>query len=140
MRIFTVICLGLFVTATAQAQTKPATETQKPAAKETTKPAAAGAVGAPDQKGQPARGEKLYTDNKCQMCHSIGGKPHTRLPLDDVGSRLSAEELRQWLINPAEMTGKTKSTKKPPMPSFAKLPKEDVSALVAYMQTLKKKS
>ncbi len=140
MRIMTVICLAVFVAVTAQAQTKPAPETQKPATKETAKPAAAGAVGAPDQKGQVERGQKLYADNKCQACHSIGGKPHTRLPLDDVGSRLSAEDLRQWLINPAEMTGKTKSTKKPPMPSFAKLAKEDVSALVAYLQTLKKKS
>jgi hypothetical protein len=37
------------------------------------------------------------------------------------------------------MAVKHKQTRKPPMPSYAKLGKEDVEALVAYMQTLKKK-
>jgi hypothetical protein len=36
------------------------------------------------------------------------------------------------------MTKKTKSTKKPVMKNYAKLPKEDVDGLVAYMMTLKK--
>ena len=43
-----------------------------------------------------------------------------------------------WIVNPAEMTKKTGSTKKPPMPNkWAKLPAADVDALVAYMQSLK---
>ena len=38
------------------------------------------------------------------------------------------------------MTAKTKSTKKPAMPNrYDKLPAADVDALVAYMQSLKKK-
>ena len=94
-------------------------------------------LGAQDEKVQ--RGQKVYAVNKCQMCHSIAGKGNQKGPLDDVGSRLSAVELRQWLINPKEMTAKAKSTRKPPMPNYAKLSKEDVEALVAYMQTLKGK-
>jgi hypothetical protein len=40
--------------------------------------------------------------------------------------------------HPAELTEKTKSTKKPPMPNkFATLPAADLDALVAYMQSLK---
>jgi mono/diheme cytochrome c family protein len=36
------------------------------------------------------------------------------------------------------MAAKTKSTKKPPMPAkYGKLPKEEIDALVAYMQSLK---
>ena len=88
------------------------------------------------------RGKKLYAEQKCGMCHSLEGKGSANAlkgPLDDTGTKNSAEELRQWLINPKEMTVKTKSTRKPPMPSYAKLAKEDVEALVAYMQTLKKK-
>ena len=84
------------------------------------------------------KGQKLYATNKCQNCHSIAGKGNKKGPLDEVGSKLSAEEIRQWLINPVEMTAKTKSTRKPPMTSYAKLSKDDVEALVAYMQSLKK--
>lgn len=85
------------------------------------------------------RGEKLYVDQKCSMCHSVAGKGNQKGPLDDVGTRLSDEELRQWLINPRAMEQKTKSLRKPPMPPYAKLPAEDVDALIAYMKTLKKK-
>lgn len=91
------------------------------------------------QDAKVAQGQKLYAQQKCSMCHAVAGKGNAKGPLDDVGSRLSAEELRQWLINPQEMTVKTKSTRKPPMSSYAKLSKEDIEALVVYMQTLKKK-
>lgn len=84
------------------------------------------------------KGEKLYATNKCRNCHSIAGKGNKKGPLDEVGSKLSADEIRQWLINPVEMTAKTKSTRKPPMTSYAKLSKDDIEALVAYMQSLKK--
>ena len=86
-----------------------------------------------------AKGEQLFGSQKCAMCHSVGDKGNKKGPLDGAGSKLSAEEIRQWLINPAEMTGKTKSTRKPAMSSYAKLPKDDVEALVAYVQSLKKK-
>ena len=91
------------------------------------------------QDAKVAQGEKLYAQHKCSMCHAVAGKGNAKGPLDDAGTKFTAEELRQWLINPQEMSVKTKSTRKPPMPSYAKLSKEDVEALVAYMQTLKKK-
>jgi mono/diheme cytochrome c family protein len=91
------------------------------------------------QDAKVAQGEKLYATQKCSMCHSVGDKGNKKGPLDGVGTKLSAEEIRQWLINPQEMTVKTKSARKPPMSSYAKLSKEDIEALVAYMQSLKKK-
>lgn len=94
---------------------------------------------APQDAKVVAKGEQLYGAQKCAMCHSIGDKGNKKGPLDEVGSKLSAEELRQWLINPAEMTAKTKSTRKPVMPAYTKLAKDDIEALVVYMQTLKKK-
>jgi mono/diheme cytochrome c family protein len=84
------------------------------------------------------RGQKVFADNRCSVCHSVAGKGNTKGPLDAVGTKLKAEEIRQWLINPAEMTGKTTAARKPPMPPYAKLAKEDIDALVAYLQTLKK--
>ena len=86
-----------------------------------------------------AAGEKLYTVQKCSMCHSIGGKGNPAGKLDDVGSRLSEEDIRQWLINTRVMTEKAKSTRKPVMPAYTKLTKEEVDSLVAYLKSLKKK-
>lgn len=75
---------------------------------------------------------------KCSMCHSIEGKGNKKLPLDGVGTKLKAEEIREWITSPKSMMQKTKSTAKPPMPAYPKLSKEDVDALVAYLESLKK--
>lgn len=84
------------------------------------------------------KGQEVYTAQKCQTCHSIAGKGKKQNPLDGVGKKLSADEIRAWIVTPAEMTKKTASTKKPVMPNkYSKLPAADVDALVAYMQSLK---
>jgi cytochrome c2 len=88
---------------------------------------------------QVERGAKVYVEQKCSLCHSIAGKGNPKGPLDDVGSKLTADEIREWIVNPAEMTKKTKAERKPPMKASASLPKEDLDALVAYLTTLKKK-
>jgi hypothetical protein len=51
---------------------------------------------------------------------------------------LSDEEIRQWLIAPRVMSEKTKSTRKPLMPEYTKLSKEDLDGLIAFLKTLKK--
>jgi cytochrome c2 len=85
-----------------------------------------------------AKGEKLFTDQKCTLCHSIADKGNKKGPLDDVGGKLSADEIRSWITDAKGMTAKAKATRKPEMKAYT-LPKEDVDALVAYMQSLKKK-
>jgi mono/diheme cytochrome c family protein len=97
---------------------------------------------APTAAGQDAaqikRGEEVYAAQKCQVCHAIAGKGNKMNPLDGVGTKLSAADIRQWITNPKEMTAKTKSTKKPPMAAkYDKLSAADLDALVAYMQSLK---
>jgi len=84
------------------------------------------------------KGQDVYTAQKCQMCHSIGGKGGKTSPLDGVGAKLSADEIKLWIVNPTEAAAKAKSTKKPAMPNkYGKLPAADIDALVAYMQSLK---
>ena len=83
-------------------------------------------------------GVKVYAATKCNVCHSVAGKGAKKGPLDGVGSKLSEDEVRQWIVNAPEMTKKTKSTRKPVMKNYAHLPKDDVEALVAYMMSLKK--
>ena len=90
-------------------------------------------------KAQVERGMNAYTEQKCSDCHSIAGKGNAKGVLDDVGSKLMPEEIRAWLVNPAEMTKKTKADRKPPMRSYPNLSKEDLDGLVAYMRSLKKK-
>jgi mono/diheme cytochrome c family protein len=90
------------------------------------------------QDAQIAKGEAVYAAQKCALCHSIGDKGNKKGPLDGVGSKLAANEIREWMTDAKAMTAKTNSTRKPEMKSYA-LPKEDLDALVAYMVSLKKK-
>jgi mono/diheme cytochrome c family protein len=84
-----------------------------------------------------AKGEKVYADQKCSLCHSIAGKGNAKGSLDDVGSKLKADEIRQWIVDAKGMTAKTKATRKPEMKQYT-LVKDDVDALVAYLSSLKK--
>lgn len=85
-----------------------------------------------------AKGEKLFVDQKCSLCHSIAGKGNVKGPLDEVGSKDSSADIRAWISDANAMTAKTGATRKPAMKQFA-LEKDDVDALVAYLTTLKKK-
>jgi len=85
-----------------------------------------------------AKGEKLFVDQKCTLCHSIAGKGNTKGPLDEVGSKDSAADIRAWVTDANAMTAKTGATRKPAMKQFT-LDKDDVDALVAYLTTMKKK-
>ncbi len=95
-------------------------------------PRAAAANDALAQKGQ-----QVYAANHCSMCHSVAGKGNPKGSLDGVGAKFTADELREWIVNWKVMAEKHHATRKPPMMDFSKLPKGDVDALVAYLQTLK---
>ena len=84
------------------------------------------------------KGQEVYAAQKCQVCHAIAGKGGKTNPLDGVGAKLSADDIKQWITNPVEAAAKAKSTKKPPMPAkYGSLPAADIDGLVAYMQSLK---
>jgi len=85
-----------------------------------------------------AKGEKLFVDQKCSLCHSVAGKGNTKGALDDVGAKLPEADIRAWIVDANGMTAKTGATRKPAMKQFT-LEKGDVDALVAYLVTLKKK-
>ena len=83
------------------------------------------------------RGRAVFVEQKCTLCHSVAGKGSKKGPLDAIGTKLTAAEIREWIVDPVSMTAKTKSTRKPPMKKKA-MPPEDVDALVALLSTLKK--
>ncbi len=84
-----------------------------------------------------AAGAKIFTDQKCNLCHSIAGKGNAKGPLDDVGAKLSPADIRAWIDDAPGMTKKTNAPRKPVMKAYS-LPKGDVDALVAYLGSLKK--
>jgi mono/diheme cytochrome c family protein len=87
------------------------------------------------------KGAKVYAaaTPKCSVCHSIAGVGKATAKLDGVGSKLTADDIRQWMTDPKAAAAKHKSTAKPPMPTaYAKMSKEDLDALVAYLSSLKK--
>jgi mono/diheme cytochrome c family protein len=84
------------------------------------------------------KGEAVYGAQKCMTCHAISGKGNKNNPLDGIGAKLSADEIRHWIVDPIDAATKAKSTKKPPMPNrYSKLPPDDINNLVAYIQSLK---
>jgi cytochrome c553 len=94
--------------------------------------------------GTPAQvdaGKKAYDAKKCSQCHTVGGKGGTLTklyPLDGVATKLSAADLKAWVVDPAAM--EAKSDKKPKLKMSSKkavLTDADVTGLVAYMLTLK---
>jgi len=100
--------------------------------------ASVGFVASPAVAQDAKKGEEVYAAQKCSTCHSIAGKGKTANPLDGVGAKLSAADIKQWIVDPKTMTEKSKSTKKPPMPAkYASLPAADIDALVAYLSSLK---
>ena len=93
-----------------------------------------GALSAQDVK----KGEQVYAAQKCSTCHQIAGKGNKANPLDGVGKKLSADDIKKWIVDPVEMTKASKSTKKPPMPAkYKALPAADIDAMVAYLASLK---
>jgi mono/diheme cytochrome c family protein len=98
------------------------------------------APGAFAQDAKVERGKAVYAEQKCATCHAVEGKGGKMASsLDGVGSRLTEEEMRKWIVSPKEMEAKLATKPKVSMKAYPNLPKEDVDALVAYMQTLKKK-
>jgi mono/diheme cytochrome c family protein len=84
-------------------------------------------------------GRRIYEREKCAACHQIARKGNSRFPLDGVGSRLTPEQIRRWITHTAEMEAAL-----PRLPAIRmsstkyRLSKDDLDALVAYLDTLKK--
>ena len=83
-----------------------------------------------------SKGKDVYAAQKCNVCHAIAGTGNKKGALDGIAGKLSADELRTWLTDAPAMAAKIKSDRKPPMKAYT-LAKDDLDALVAYLQTLK---
>jgi mono/diheme cytochrome c family protein len=91
------------------------------------KAAAREAVGATSGSSPVAAGKQLFESYGCSSCHSVGGVGNTASPLDGVGSKRTAEEMKKAIVSPP--SGGT-------MPAID-VPQKDLDGLVAYLLTLK---
>lgn len=84
-------------------------------------------------------GLKVFVAQKCTTCHAIAGQGNKKGALDEVGSKLTPAQIREWLIDPVGMTAKTKAARKPAMKKKP-LSAADLDALVTLLAGLKKSS
>jgi mono/diheme cytochrome c family protein len=98
----------------------------------------AGSASGQDPKAE--KGLQVFTAQKCTTCHAIAGKGNKKGSLDDVGSKLTAEQIKQWITDPVGTAAKTTPapTRKPPMKK-KDLSAGDVDALVVLLSGLKAK-
>ena len=87
-------------------------------------------------------GKKVYAEAKpmpCKTCHAVAGVGNAKGPLDGIGGKLSAEDIKAWMRTPKEMSAKAKAVRKPPMPPYPpdKMSDENLAALTAYLLSLK---
>jgi mono/diheme cytochrome c family protein len=85
-------------------------------------------------------GRKIYESEGCAKCHMVAGRGNRMFPLDGVGTKLSAGDIRRWLTNTREMEDAL-----PKAPAIKMSTRKydfndaDLAALVAYLATLKEK-
>ena len=96
------------------------------------------ALAAQDKAANAARGKAVYDEQKCSLCHAIEGKGNKQHPLDGVGDKLSAADIRKWITSPKEMEATLPAKPKVSMKAYPNLKPEDLDALVGYVQSLKK--
>jgi len=82
-------------------------------------------------------GKKVYAAQKCATCHSVAGVGSKMAPLDGVGSKLTAAEIKAWITDPDPLTEKLATKPKIKMKKYT-LPDAELDALVAYVASLKK--
>ena len=82
-----------------------------------------------DVAGAPApAGAAVYERLGCAACHALRGAGNPRRPLDGVGTRLSRDQLRGWVVEPQRMKPGVQK------PAYDREPGTDIDALLDYLQ------
>ena len=81
-------------------------------------------------------GLKIYNQQGCSLCHEIDGHGNPRYPLDDVGSRRTAKELRDWVIGGDDIQGQLSERSFKFKQTHRNLTEYDLESLIYYLQSL----
>lgn len=80
-------------------------------------------------------GRKIFNQQMCLRCHSIGGEGNPRYPLDGVGKKLTASELGDWITGSDKLQGKLSESIIQMKQDYRKLSADELNALVIYLQS-----
>ena len=81
-------------------------------------------------------GRQIYQQQSCGFCHSIAGQGNPRNPLDGVGSKRSASELRNFITGADTLQGILTTSIRKRKQRYRELSADELDALVLYMQSL----
>jgi len=79
-------------------------------------------------------GRKIYQEQNCSACHSIEGKGNPRNPLDSVGTRRTAEELRNWITGSDNLQDLLPDSIRRLKQRYKELSDNELDALVNYLK------
>ncbi len=72
-------------------------------------------------------GKELFAKDSCSACHSVGGEGNASFPLDGIGSRRTAAELKQLIVSPPSGSIMPPTT----------VSDDEINKLVGYLVSLK---
>lgn len=81
-------------------------------------------------------GRQIYGQQSCALCHSIAGQGNPRNPLDGVGAKHTANELRNFITGADTLQGFLPENIRKMKQGYRKLLDDDLDNLVIYMQSL----
>jgi len=81
-------------------------------------------------------GRHIYMQQSCGLCHSIAGQGNPRNPLDGVGTKRNASELRNFITGADTLQGLLTTSIRKMKQRYRELSADDLDALVIYMQSL----
>ncbi len=84
-----------------------------------------------------AAGKRVYDAQNCARCHSVAGEGSPRSPLDGVGASLGPVELLHYATGHAAIAEDLSPRVLKEKQGYQSLPKDDLDALVAYLQSLR---
>lgn len=82
------------------------------------------------------RGRQIYEQQGCGFCHSIDGQGNPRNPLDGVGTKRTASELRNFITGADTLEGLLTTSIRKMKQKYKELSADELDALVIYMQSL----
>jgi mono/diheme cytochrome c family protein len=86
---------------------------------------------------QVARGRTVYDSQGCALCHGIAGAGDQRYPLDGIGSRSSAVELRRMVAPDDGMRSLFPGDAFEMKQMYRDLPDAEMNDLVAFLISLR---
>jgi cytochrome c553 len=84
-----------------------------------------------------ARGRMVFDSAGCARCHSAGGVGSPRYPLDGIGSRRTAAQLRAWTQGADVLADSLPPSALRTKQAYRALKPADLDALIAFLQSLK---